>query len=133
MSALKNLAIAITGSLLAASSFAADGVKVALRLESNGKLLGTPVLMTNFGARASVETRGDGNHYRIELVAKDADDAADIAFKLFVDEGRGLKLVSEPRIVSRYDTQASVAQTSKNGAGIRFSVEASRADIAGVK
>ena len=56
-----------------------------------------------------------------------------MAFKLFVDEGRGLKLVSEPRMVSRYDTQASVAQTSKNGAGIRFSVEVSRADIAAIK
>ena len=133
MSALKNLAIAIAGSLLAASSFAADGVKVALRLESNGKLLGTPVLMTNFGARASVETRGDGNHYRIELVAKDAGEAADIAFKLFVDEGSGLKLVSEPRMVSRFDTQASFSQASKSGSGIRFSVEASRADIAAIK
>ena len=133
MSALKNLAIAIAGSLLAASSFAADGVKVALRLESNGKLLGTPVLMTNFGARASVETRGDGNHYRIELVAKDAGEAADIAFKLFVDEGSGLKLVSEPRMVSRFDTQASFSQASKSGSGIRFSVEASRADIATIK
>ena len=133
MNALKNLAIAIASSLLAASSFAADGVKVALRLESNGKLLGTPVLMTNFGARASVETRGDGNHYRIEQVAKDAGEAADIAFKLFVDEGSGLKLVSEPRMVSRFDTQASFAQTAKSGSGIRFSVEASRADIAAIK
>ena len=133
MNALKSLAIAITSSLLAASSFAADGVKVALRLESNGKLLGTPVLMTNFGTPASVEVRGDGSHYRIELVAKDAGDAADIEFKLFVDEGTGLRLVSDPRMVSRFDTQASFTQTAKSGSGIRFSVEASRADIEAIK
>ena len=60
-------------------------------------------------------------------------DAADIEFKLFVDEGSGLKLVSDPRMVSRYDTQASFAQTAKSGPGIRFSVEASRADIAAIK
>ena len=133
MNALKSLAIAITSSLLAASSFAADGVKVALRLESNGKLLGTPVLMTNFGTPASVEVRGDGSHYRIELVAKDAGDAADIEFKLFVDEGTGLKLVSDPRMVSRFDTQASFAQSAKSWSGIRFSVEASRAEIHAAK
>lgn len=125
----RNLVLAVASSLLAVSSFAADGVKVALRLESNGELLGTPVLIAKFGERAAIQTRGDASSYRIELVAQDAGATVDISFKLYLDEGDGMKLVSEPRIVSQFDTTSSVAQTAKNGSGVRLSIAASRADI----
>ncbi len=133
MNISKRIAIAVTSSLLAASSFAADGVKVALRLENNGKLLATPVLVTKFGERASVQMGGDGTGFRIELLAQDAGAAADIAFKLYLDEGNGMTLVSEPRIVSGFDTKSVVSETSKSGTGVRLSIEASRADIPAAK
>ena len=125
----RNLAIAIIGGMLTASSFAADGVKLAFRLESNGKLLGTPLLTTNFGERASVQTKGDGRGYRIETLTQDTGATVDIALKLFVDEGEGMKLVSEPRLLSPFDTMSSVAYTAKDGATMRLTVQASRAEI----
>ncbi len=110
----RNFVLAVTSSLLAASSLAADGVKVALRLESNGELLGAPVLIAKFGERAAIQTRDDGTNYRIELVAQDAGATVDITLKLYLDEGDGMKLVSEPRIVSQFDTTSSFYVISPN-------------------
>lgn len=133
MKVLRNLAFAAASSLLAASSFAADGVKVALRLESNGELLGTPVLIARLGERASIQTRGDGTNYRVEMVAQGGGVNADIAFKIYLDEGDGMKLVAEPRLVSQFDTESSVLQSAKNGSGLRFSVSASRTELRATK
>lgn len=130
----RNVAIAVVSSLLAASSFAEGGVRVALRLESNGELLGTPVLIAKFGERAAIQSRGDGDNYRIEMVAQGGGVVADISFKIYIDEGEGLKLVGEPRLVSQFDTKSAIAaDMSKSGSSVRLSVEASRAEVPAAK
>lgn len=125
MSIAKRGLFALTTLMLAASCMAADGLKIALKLERDGDTIASPSLWTTFGTSASIQA---DNHFKIEMVAHDQGSVADLSFKLYLNDGEGLKLIAEPRLLTEFGTKAAFSIKGEATALITLTVEPSRAE-----
>ncbi|MEQ1596999.1 MAG: hypothetical protein ABL985_18105 [Casimicrobium sp.] len=101
-----------------------DLIKLSVKFEKNGAVVASPTIIATFGSPAAFEI---ANRFRLEVVTQDAGKGADMSFKVYTDEGDGMKARISPRIVTAFGELSTVSATNSDGSILGFSVVASRA------
>jgi len=103
---------------------AEDLVKLSVKLERNGIVVASPIIVATFGSPAVFEV---ANRFRLEVVTRDAGTGADMSFKVYTDDGDGMKVRISPRIATAFGERSTVSATNSDGSILGFTVVASRA------
>jgi hypothetical protein len=123
MKRINTLLAALFALSAATASHAGDALKIALTVKQNDQQIGAQTMLVEFGRVSSLRL---DNGQVLEFTVGDRGGQADIAMKVFVNEGSSKKLISSPRIVAQLDSPASISLEQTSGETLSVSFLASK-------